>query len=72
MNETVKMIVRVVMYGAPAVFIFVGLLMAMGGYTVTVITGNVGMEFLGIALVIIGIILYVVELALYFQAERRL
>jgi len=57
-------IAKVVAYGIPALLILLGFFAYLGGYTITMLTGDVRMMNLGIALIVIGLVIYVVELLL--------
>jgi hypothetical protein len=67
--EALKGILLVVAVGVPALLILLGFVAVMGGFTLEFITGDVGMRNFGIALIIIGIFIYIIELVLYYYSQ---
>jgi len=61
----------VVAVGVPALLILLGFVAVMGGFTLEFITGNVGMKNSGIGLIILGVIIYLVEIALYYYSQQQ-
>jgi len=60
-NTTVDIIIKLVVYGVPALLIILGFLAYMSGYAIQAVSGDSGMMNLGIALMILGIVFYVIE-----------
>jgi hypothetical protein len=60
-NTTVDVIIKVVVYGVPALLIVLGFVAYMGGYAIHAVTGDSGMMNIGIGLMILGIVLYIIE-----------
>ena len=69
--NSLKGILTVIAVGVPALLIILGFAAAVFGWTLDVITGDAGMRNFGIALVIIGILLYVLELIVYYYSNRN-
>ncbi len=62
-SYSLEAIVKVIAVGIPALLILLGFFAYIGGYTVQVLTGDVGMKSFGMGLTAIGVIIYLVELA---------
>jgi hypothetical protein len=60
-NTTVDVIIKVVVYGVPALLIVFGFIAYMSGYAIQAVTGDSGMMNLGIGLMVLGIVLYIIE-----------
>lgn len=65
---TLDMIVKIVVYGVPALLIVVGFFAYFAGYTVQFLTHDAGMINLGILLMASGILFYAVEFAVKVYA----
>jgi predicted MFS family arabinose efflux permease len=68
--EALKGILKVVAVGVPALLILLGFAAVVGGYTFGIITGDLGMRNFGIGLIILGVIIYLIELALWYDNQR--
>jgi len=68
-NYNLDVVVKIFAVGIPALLVVLGFFAYIGGFTVEMITGDIGMKSLGIVLMAIGIIIYVIELiaAIYYQ-----
>jgi hypothetical protein len=60
-NMSVETIIKVVVYGVPALLIVLGFIAYSSGYMMQTFTHDSGMMNTGIALMVIGIILYIIE-----------
>jgi len=67
--EALKGILLVVAVGVPALLILLGFVAVIGGYTLEFITGDVGMRNFGIGLIILGVIIYIIEVVLYYYNQ---
>lgn len=65
--EALKGILTVVAVGIPALLILLGFVAVMGGFTLEFITGDVGMRNFGIGLIILGVIIYLIEIVVYYS-----
>lgn len=63
-DYSLELIAKVIAYGIPALLILLGFFAYIGGYTITMLTGDVRMTNFGIALIAIGLVIYIFELAL--------
>lgn len=68
-DNSLETLVKVIAYGVPALLIALGFFAYVGGYTVQMITGDVGMRNFGIVLITVGIIIYVFEVAYAIYSE---
>lgn len=68
-NYSLEAIVKVIAVGVPALLIVLGFFAFMGGFTMEMLTGNVGMKNFGISLIAAGIIIYLIELAVVIYSE---
>jgi len=60
-NTTLDIIIKLVVYGVPALLIILGFVAYVSGYTMEMVTGDAGMKNLGIVLLVLGIVFYVFE-----------
>lgn len=60
-STTVDVIIKLVVYGVPALLIMLGFLAYTAGYAMRAITQDSGMMNLGIALLVLGIVFYTIE-----------
>ena len=67
--DSLKGILTVVAVGVPALLIILGFAAEVFGWTFGFITQDEGMRNFGIILIIIGILLYVFEVFLYFYNQ---
>jgi len=63
MSNNLEAIVKVIAYGVPALLIVLGFFGYVGGYTIQMVTGDVAMKNFGIFMVVVGIMMYVIEIA---------
>lgn len=70
-GNSLEAMVKVIAYGVPALLIVPGFFAYAGGYTVRMLTGDVGMQNFGIAVMAIGIIIYVLEIVYAIYNEYR-
>jgi len=63
-DYSLEAIAKVIAYGVPALLILLGFFGYIGGYTIAMLTGDVGIMNFGAALIAIGLVIYIVELAL--------
>jgi len=68
MENGLEAILKVLAVGVPALLIVLGFFAVIGGFTVEAFTGDIGMKNFGIALIIIGIIFYIIELVAYYSS----
>lgn len=68
--EALKGILTVVAVGIPALLILLGFVAVMGGFTLEFVTGDVGMRNFGIGLIILGVIIYLIEIAVYYYSQQ--
>lgn len=61
-NTSVEGLVKVIVYGVPALLIFLGFIAYISGYTLGMFTGSDEMKNLGIFMIGTGIVLYIIEL----------
>lgn len=62
-------VVKIIAYGVPALLILLGFFAAVGGYTIEAVSGNVGMKNFGIGLIVIGVLIYLLEIAIAVYIE---
>ena len=70
-GNALRGILTVIAVGVPALLILLGFFAVIGGYTIQLVTGNVGMENFGILLIALGVILYLIELFLYYYSQQQ-
>jgi hypothetical protein len=68
--ESLKGILTVVAVGVPALLILLGFVAVMGGFTLEFVTGDVGMKNFGIGLIVLGVIIYLIEIVLYYYSQQ--
>ena len=68
--EALRGILTVIAVGVPALLILLGFVAVIGGFTLEFVTGNVGMRNFGIGLIILGVIAYLIEIALYYYSQQ--
>ena len=62
-------VVKIIAYGVPALLILLDFFAAVGGYTIEAVSGNVGMKNFGIGLIVIGVLIYLLEIAIAVYIE---
>lgn len=60
-DTTLDIVIRLVVYGVPALLIILGFVAYASGYTMEMLTGDAGMKNLGTGLMVIGIVFYGIE-----------
>jgi len=68
-NYNLDAVVKVVAVGIPALLIVLGFFAYVGGYVGEIVAGDEGMKNFGIVLIASGIILYVIEFAVFIYGE---
>lgn len=61
-NINLEGMVKVIVYGVPALLILLGFIAYISGYTLGILTGSDEMKNLGIAMIVLGVVLYIIEL----------
>lgn len=71
-NIDLDLVIKVIVYGFPALLVVAGLFLYASGYGMEFVTHDAGMKDAGIILIVIGIILYVIELIakIYFASQE--
>ena len=69
--NSLKGILTVIAVGVPALLIILGFAAVVFGWTFGFITGDEGMRNFGIILIVTGVILYVLELVIYYYSNNR-
>jgi hypothetical protein len=67
--ESLRGVLTVVAVGVPALLILLGFAATVGGFTLGYVTGDAGMRDFGIGLIILGVIIYLVEIALHYHSS---
>jgi ABC-type branched-subunit amino acid transport system permease subunit len=68
--ESLKGILKVIAVGVPALLILLGFAAAMFGWMFGYVTHDVSIRNFGIFLIIIGIVIYLIEIYLYYQSRQ--
>lgn len=68
--EALRGILIVIAVGVPALLILLGFSAVMGGFTLELFTGNVGMKNFGIGLIILGAFFYLIEIVLFYYYNQ--
>lgn len=69
--ESLKGILTVIAVGVPALLILLGFVAVIGGFTFEFVTGDVGMKNFGIVLIVLGVIIYLIEILLYYYSQQQ-
>ncbi|MCK4434308.1 hypothetical protein KAU92_02365 [Candidatus Bathyarchaeota archaeon] len=67
--EALKGILTVVAVGIPAFLILLGFVAVMMGFTLESITGDVSTRNIGIGLIIGGVVICLIEIAVYYSRQ---
>jgi ABC-type branched-subunit amino acid transport system permease subunit len=69
--DSLKGILTVFAVGVPALLILLGFAAAAFGWIFGYVTNDTSMRNFGIVLIIIGVVVYLVEIALYYSGQQN-
>jgi len=69
--DSLKGILTVIAVGVPALLILLGFTAAVFGWVFGYVTNDTGMRNFGILLIVIGVVLYLIEIAAYYYSQQN-
>jgi len=69
--DSLKGILTVIAVGVPALLILLGFAAAVFGWMFGLVTNDTGMRNFGILLIIVGILLYILEIGLHYYNQQN-